>query len=124
MIINVKSTKECKDLQVGQHRSPVCAPAETVYKGSSGHTFELGKFLFLFLLKLQVSLLVVVECSAEIFPLLTMFLFQVTVLLPQLLMLTLKDGHLNDTFSKPHKHLPLDTQAFIPSPSGLSLIRR
>ena len=80
------------------------------------NTFQLREFLFLLLLKLQVPLLVVIERSAEVFPLLTVFLFQITVLLLQLLMLALQEERLSkDTFPESRKGLFLSHRVFLSS---------
>lgn len=96
----------------------MCALVDMCTKTSLAlsNTFQLREFLFLFLLKLQVPLLVVIECSAEVFPLLTVFLFQITVLLLQLLMLALQEERLSkDTFPESHKSLFLGRRAFLSS---------
>lgn len=104
------------NIQTLQHLCVLLLPRCTKTSLALSNTFQLREFLFLFLLKLQVPLLVVIECSAEVFPLLTVFLFQITVLLLQLLMLALQEERLSkDMFPESRKSLFLGRRAFLSS---------
>lgn len=102
-LLKLTALHNVKDLKAAQHLCGLLLKQWTKTSPSLSNTFQLRKFLFLFLLELQVSLFVVIKCSTEVFPLPAMLLFQVTVLFLQLLMLTLQDEYLSKgMFSKSH----------------------